>query len=47
MVGSKVIRPWEKKKMQNKGKMDWDFPDGPVVKNLPCNAEDSGLISGQ
>ena len=24
-----------------------DFPGGPVVKNLPCNAKDAGLISGQ
>ena len=24
----------------------WDFPGDPVVKNLPCNAGDSGLIPG-
>ena len=24
-----------------------DFPGGPVVKNLPCNAGDVGLIPGQ
>ena len=24
----------------------WDFPDGPVVKNLPSNPGDEGLISG-
>ena len=24
-----------------------DFPDGPVVKNLPCNAGDMGSIPGQ
>ena len=24
-----------------------DFPGGPVVKNLLCNAEDIGLIPGQ
>ena len=24
----------------------WDFPGDPVVKNLPANAEDTGLISG-
>ena len=24
----------------------WDFPDGPVVKNLPANAGDTGLIPG-
>ena len=23
-----------------------DFPDGPVAKNLPCNAEDVSLIPG-
>ena len=23
-----------------------DFPGGPVVKNLPCNAGDAGLIPG-
>ena len=23
-----------------------DFPGGPVVKNLPCNAGDMGLIPG-
>ena len=26
--------------------MDWNFPDGPVVKNPPSNAEDVGLIPG-
>ena len=24
-----------------------DFPGGPVVKNLPCNAGDGGLIPGR
>ena len=24
----------------------WDFPGGPVVKNLPANAGDTGLIPG-
>ena len=24
----------------------WDFPDGPVVKNLPASAGDVGLIPG-
>ena len=24
-----------------------DFPGGPVVKNLPCNAVDTGLIPGR
>ena len=23
-----------------------NFPDGPVVKNLPCNAGDTGSVSG-
>ena len=23
-----------------------DFPSAPMFKNLPCNAEDEGLISG-
>ena len=24
----------------------WDFPDGPVVKNLPCNTENVSSIPG-
>ena len=24
----------------------WDFSDGPVVKNLPANARDTGSIPG-
>ena len=28
-------------------KLPRDFPGGPVVKNLPCNAGDSGLIPAQ
>ena len=24
----------------------WDFPAGPVVKNLPCNSGDMGSIPG-
>ena len=27
--------------------ISWDFPGGPVVKNLPCNAGDAGLLPGQ
>ena len=27
--------------------MDRDFPGGSVVKNPPCEGEDSGLIPGQ
>ena len=30
-----------------KKKTDWEFPSGPVVKNLPFNAGDTGLIPGQ
>ena len=26
--------------------MTWDFPGGPVVKNLPASVEDMGLIPG-
>ena len=25
----------------------WDFPNGPVVKNLPCNVRDTGWTPGQ
>ena len=25
----------------------WNFPGGPVVRNLPCNAGDIGSIPGQ
>ena len=28
-------------------KETWDFPDGPVVKNPHCNAEDAGSIPDQ
>ena len=24
----------------------WDFPSGPLIKNLPCNAGDAGSIPG-
>ena len=27
-------------------KFVWDLPDGPVVKNLPCDAGDMGSILG-
>ena len=27
--------------------ISWAFPGGPLVKNLPCNAGDMGLILGQ
>ena len=29
-----------------KKKAAWDFPSGPVVKNLPANAGDIGLFPG-
>ena len=29
-----------------KSKDFWDFPGGPLVKNLPCNPGDMGLIPG-
>lgn len=25
----------------------WDFPDGSVIKNLPCNAGHTGSIPGR
>ena len=27
-------------------RVSWDFPGGPVVKNLPANAGDTGSIPG-
>ena len=27
--------------------LSWDFPGGPVIKNLPCNEGDSGSILDQ
>ena len=30
-----------------KKRQTWDFLDGPVVKNPPCNAEDAGSIPDQ
>ena len=32
---------------QNTKYKDWGFPDGPVVKNPPCNAGKVGPIPGQ
>ena len=37
----------EKTKEKDKEKWGWAFPGGPVVKNLPSNAEDKGLIPGR
>ena len=31
----------------NSEHIKWDFPGGPVVKNLPYNAGDAGSIPGQ
>ena len=33
--------------MKIKKLLNWDFLGGPVVKNLPSNAEDMSLIPGQ
>ena len=33
-------------KEATKDSWGWDFPGGLVVKNLPANAEDAGLIPG-
>ena len=30
-----------------KKRMYWDFPGGPVVRNPPCNAGDTGSIPGR
>ena len=35
------------KEMLNILLLDWDFPGGPVVKNLPYNAGDAGSNPGQ
>ena len=32
---------------QEQEQVSWDFPGGPVVKNLPSSAGDMGSISGQ
>ena len=39
----------KKKKLNSpiKRQSGWDFPGGPVVKNLPYNAGDAGSIPGQ
>ena len=36
-----------KRKKRYLKKQCWDFPGGPVVKNLPSNAGDVGSIPGQ
>ena len=33
-------------RVQQRTKQSQDFPGGPMVKNLPCNAEDVGSIPG-
>ena len=41
-TGGKCLKENENQTLQ------WrDSPGGPVVKNLPCNSGDSGLIPGQ
>ncbi|CAN0473562.1 unnamed protein product [Rangifer tarandus platyrhynchus] len=37
-------RAWLEKQKRSNYKRLWDFPAGPVVKNLSCNAGDAGLI---
>ena len=37
---------WTWEKMKGK-KEKYGFPGSPVVENLPCNAGDTGFISGQ
>ena len=37
---------WDTSLSISKGKGYWDFLGGPMVKNLPCNAEDMGSIPG-
>ena len=39
--------PGLKINIRNNNKENWDFPGGPVVKNLPSNAGDVGLIPGR
>ena len=36
------VPPWGESEKRSQ-----DLPSGPVVKNLPCNAEDLGLIAVQ
>ena len=44
MVGSWLAKPFPS--LNENGHL-WDFPGGSVVKNLPSNAGDMGLIPGQ
>ena len=51
-----IVTPWAQAVIKKQGtsasksskvkKNVWDFPGGPVVENLPCNAGDMGLIPG-
>ena len=45
----KLLGWWEREErttFYRKTSTDWDFPGGSVVKNLPANAGDAGLIPG-
>ena len=44
MMGSWLAKPCPS---LNENSHLWDFPGGSVVKNLPSNAGDMGLIPGQ
>ena len=43
------IFKWVHGEKKPSAKKTWceDFPDGPVAKNSPCNARDTGLIPGR
>ena len=47
----RIIRDYHEQlyanKMENLEEMDRDFPGGPVVKNPPSNAGDTGVIPGR
>ena len=45
MESKKILLKWERMKKKKSEKED--FPGGLVVKNLPSNAGDEGLISGR
>ena len=38
---------WPQGSLHKLRKVSWDFPGGPMVKNLPCNTEDTGSLPGQ
>ena len=41
-----LLRPYKELSRKPKIILRGDFPDGQVVKNLPCNAGDVGSIPG-